>query len=231
MKTNPIISNPKKQNLKERGFSLIELMTVVAIMAILGAVAMPGINSAMRNARQAAALNNARNIVYGLRSYAQDYDGVFPGVVDEEGEEITSSNEAFRQLLPDYIDSERVFAVSRSAWGAHADGRIDEPEDRLESGENHFAYIAGLDTTSRSDWPLVVDGTDGSGTYNSLKGTKGGCWEGRKAIVVSVGGSAQSVRLRGDDDERYLPRVGYPDENALDVSSYMGEIAELLDPE
>ena len=205
-------------------------MTVVSIMAILTAVATPGIQRAMMNAKQGATLSNARNVVIGLRSYAQDYDGMFP-VTDLEGEEFDSSNAAFRELLPEYIDSERIFAISRSAWGPKADGRIDEPEDRLEAGENHFAYIAGLDSTSRSDWPLVIDGTNGSGLYTKTKGAKGGCWEGLKAIVVTVGGSAQATRLLGDKDARHIPRVGYPDENALEVETYMGETAKLLDPE
>lgn len=212
-------------------FSLIELMTVVSIMAILSAIALPGLQGAKLNAQQNAAMGNARSIAMGLRTYAQEYDGIFPAFENEEGESIETSNDAFRELVPDYIDSERVFAVSRSAWGSKADGRIDEPDDRLQAGENHFAYVAGLFDTSRTDWPLVVDGTDGDGTYNKKPGQKGGCWEGKRGIVVTVGCSAHVTRLRGDDDARYLPRYGYPDENALDVASYMGENVQLLDPE
>ncbi|MDF1810725.1 MAG: type II secretion system protein [Verrucomicrobiales bacterium] len=221
----------KHKRMRSPAFSLVELMTVVSIMAILTAVASPGLKIAMINAQQNAAMGNARSIAMGLRTYAQDYEGAFPGFETDEGETISTSNDAFRLLLPDYIDSERVFAVKRSAWGKKADGRIDEPEDRLRAGENHFAYIAGLLDTSRTDWPLVVDGTDGSGKYTSTNGVKGGCWEGRKGIVVTVGGSGHVYRMSGDGDSRFIPRYGYPDENALDVGSYMGEIAQLLDPE
>jgi hypothetical protein len=78
---------------------------------------------------------------------------------------------------------------------------------------------------------LIVDGTDGSGKYTRQSGNKGGCWEARKGIVVRVGGSAETTRLMGEEDSRYLPRYGYPEENALDVAAYMGETAKLLDPE
>ena len=48
----------------------------------------------------------------------------------------------------------------------------------------------------------LVDGTNGEGGYGSLKTENGGLWEGSKAIVVRVGGSAELVRLnvesRGD---------------------------------
>lgn len=211
------------------GFSLIELMTVVSIMAILTTVAVPSMKTAMINAQMARATANARSIVIGLRAFATDNDGMFPYFDEDSEEEFADSNEAFRTLVPYYIDSEAIFTLGRSAWGKEADNRFEEPEDRLEPGENHYAYVAGLTDTSRTGWPLVVDGTDGKGTYTSEPGKKGGCWEGRKAIMACVGGSASAIRLRGDEEEKYLPREGYPDENALDVE-YMGEDVKLLDP-
>lgn len=224
-------NNQKRRRCLLPAFSLVELLTAITIMAILSGVAYPGLKVAMINAHQNAAMGNARSIGLGLRTYAQDYEGAFPGYEDDEGEEINSANAAFRQLVPDYIDSERVFVVKRSAWGRECDGRIDEPEDRVQQGENHFSYISGLFDTSRTDWPLVVDGTDGRGTYNATPGNKGGCWEGRRGIVVTVGGSAHVTRMRGERDARYIPRYGYPEENALEVVNYMGENAQLLDPE
>jgi len=212
-------------------FTLIELMTVIAIIAALAAVAGPGFAAAIRAAKMNAAMQNAKQISTGLRSFASDYDGMFPGTVDIVTEETYSnSNEVFRALIPEYIDTERVFAVPASAWGRRADGRLDDVADRLKPGENHWAYIAGLTTSSRSDWPLIVDGSDGSGKYTSQPGVKGGCWEGSKGIVIRVGGSAETVPLRGDKKSRYLPRYGYPEENALDVGVYMGDIATFLDP-
>jgi prepilin-type N-terminal cleavage/methylation domain-containing protein len=212
-----------------RAFSLVELMIVITIIGTLSAVSTPALKVAMLNAQQNAAMQNAKSIGLGLRSFAQDSEGTFP-TIDASGNPYATSNEAFRELLPDYIDSERIFAVKRSAWGSAVDGKIDEPEDRLRAGENHFAYISGLLDTSRSDWPLVVDGTNGSGKYTTKLGEKGGCWEGRKGIVITVGGSAHLIKMEGEGEERFIPRYGYPGENALDVE-YMGETAQLLDPE
>ncbi len=230
-KSRPSRSSTTPGSGERAGFTLIELMTVVAIISILAAVATPGVSSAIRQAQMNAAMQNAKQLSTALRSYASDYDGVFPGTVDfVTEEEYGNSNEVFAALMPDYIDTERIFKVPGSAWGARVDGRMEDEGERLEPGENHWAYIAGLTTGSRSDWPLIVDGTDGSGGYTRTQGDKGGCWEGRKGVVVRVGGSAESVPLQGDDDARYLPRYGYPEENALDVSAYMGENAVLLDP-
>lgn len=218
----------EKRRKESRGFSLLELMTVVSIMAVLATISFPGVKLALMNAQMTRSLANIRSIGMGLRNWATDNEGVFPAGETFLGEEIASSNDAFRVLLPDYIDNESIFVVPRSARGAAADNRIDEPEDVLRPGENHFAYIAGLHDTSRSNWPLVVDGTNGSGEYVREAGRKGGCWEGRKVLVAYVGGSAEAARLQGDDDARYLPREGYPEENALAVG-YMGDAVELLE--
>lgn len=214
-----------------RAFTLIELLTVTAIIAVLAAAIFPGVKASMRNAQMNAALQNARQVAMSLRNYAGDFEGAFPAAFAPETEkEYSDSNEVFRGLFPDYVDSERVFAVAGSAWGAVADGRIDDESEILEPGENHWAYVAGLTNTSRSDWPLLVDGTNGSGGYGSMQSGKGGLWEGSKGIIVRVGGSAETVRLKGDDGDRYLPRYGYPEENALELEAYMGDGPKLLDP-
>jgi len=215
---------------RSSGFSLIELLTVVSIMAILGTIAMPALKTGITSAQMARATANARSIGMGLRSWATENGGTFPAEEDLEGNPISTSNDAFRTLIPYYIDTERIFALKRSAWGKEADGRQRELSEILEAGENHFAYVAGLTDTSQSSWPLVVDGTNGSGLYVTDVGEKGGAWEGRKAIVAFVGGHAEAITLRGPrEGERHIPREGYPEENAL-LLDYMGEHVELLEP-
>jgi len=228
-KPNHTMKNDTTPIRRTRGFSLLELMVVVSIMAMLAAIAFPAMRTSMVNAQMARSTSDARSIVLGLRAFAADNDGLFPVGETREGEPIATSNDAFRVLLPVYIDNERIFAVSRSAWGREADNRIDDPGDILEAGENHFAYIAGLLDTSRSHWPLVVDGTDGSGVYAEDLGRRGGCWEGHKAIVATVGGSASVIRLAGErGGEKFIPREGAPELNALETD-YMGDEAVLLD--
>jgi hypothetical protein len=159
-----------------------------------------------------------------------DQDGLFPDGENVYGEEINDSNAAFRDLM-DYVDGdERIFSVSGSAWGAGADNVTTSPSDMLQSGENHFSYVAGLRSSSKGLWPVVVDGTNGSGTYGSVEGEKGGLWRGKKAIVVRVDSSAKAERLRGEDGERYIPKHDDPQGNALSVESYMGSAARLLNP-
>ncbi len=213
------------------GFTLIELLVVISIISILAAISLPVMKGVIVHARQADAVASARGIALALQMHANDADGLFPAETDREGNALVSANDAFRDLLPAYIDDERIFAVSSSAVGRSADGKIDPRAEILKPGENHFAYIAGLTTSAPSTWPLVVDGTDGHGNYVSETTKPGGVWAGDKAVVIAVSTSAKLVRLRGEKDARYIPRSDDARKNALTVSDYMGHGAKLLEPE
>lgn len=60
----------------KRGFTLIEMLTVIAIMAILMALLFPVFSTAREKARQNSCLTNLKQVGTALTSYAQDYDDV-----------------------------------------------------------------------------------------------------------------------------------------------------------
>ena len=57
-----------------KGFTLIELFVVFAIIAILAAILFPVFAKAREKARQASCTSNLKQIALALRMYAQDYD-------------------------------------------------------------------------------------------------------------------------------------------------------------
>ncbi len=65
---------------RRSGFTLIELLVVIAIIAILAAILFPVFSQAREKARQAACLNNAKNMGMATMMYVQDQDETFPPV-------------------------------------------------------------------------------------------------------------------------------------------------------
>ncbi|MGQ9728136.1 MAG: type II secretion system protein [Candidatus Fervidibacter sp.] len=60
------------------GFTLIELLVVIAIIAILAAILFPVFSQVRAKARQAACLNNFKQVGTGMLQYLQDHDDFFP---------------------------------------------------------------------------------------------------------------------------------------------------------
>lgn len=58
------------------GFTLIEMLTVIAIMSVLMALLFPVFSTSREKARQDACLSNLKQIGTALTAYAQDYDDV-----------------------------------------------------------------------------------------------------------------------------------------------------------
>jgi prepilin-type N-terminal cleavage/methylation domain-containing protein/prepilin-type processing-associated H-X9-DG protein len=63
-----------------RGFTLIEILVVSAVVATLAAILLPAFARVRENARRASCQNNLRQIGLGLSQYLQDYDDTYPNV-------------------------------------------------------------------------------------------------------------------------------------------------------
>jgi prepilin-type N-terminal cleavage/methylation domain-containing protein len=61
---------------RERGFTLTEMLVVIAVIAVLTAILLPVFSTVREKARQNACLSNLRQIGTALTAYAQDYDDV-----------------------------------------------------------------------------------------------------------------------------------------------------------
>jgi prepilin-type N-terminal cleavage/methylation domain-containing protein/prepilin-type processing-associated H-X9-DG protein len=67
------------------GFTLVELLVVIGIIAVLIALLMPALNTARQAARQAACLSNLKQIGAACAMYAIEYDGQYPAALSING--------------------------------------------------------------------------------------------------------------------------------------------------
>jgi prepilin-type processing-associated H-X9-DG protein/prepilin-type N-terminal cleavage/methylation domain-containing protein len=63
---------------REAGFTLVELLVVIATIAILAALLLPTLSRAKENARQTKCASNLRQIALGVFIYADEQNDTFP---------------------------------------------------------------------------------------------------------------------------------------------------------
>ena len=76
-------------------FTLIELVTVLAIIMILASMLLPSFSVALRRARAVNCNANLKNWAIALDSYAGDYNEYFPGLVFWGNNDIFTTNYSF----------------------------------------------------------------------------------------------------------------------------------------
>ena len=67
--------------MNRKGFTLVEIMIVVAIIALLAAIAIPNLLSARMTANSAAAKANIRSLSTACETYSTAYSGGYPDTV------------------------------------------------------------------------------------------------------------------------------------------------------
>ncbi len=83
------------------GFTLVELLVVIGIIAILVAIGLPAYSMAIQHAHSAACAGHMRALGVGFISYSTDNDGELPGRVTGGG-----NNNKWPVLLLPYVGSD-----------------------------------------------------------------------------------------------------------------------------
>jgi prepilin-type N-terminal cleavage/methylation domain-containing protein/prepilin-type processing-associated H-X9-DG protein len=71
--------------MRRSGFTLIEMLVVIAIIAVLAAILFPVLSKARAKARQATCASNLKQLAMAVEMYSADWDDMFPGAPNGEG--------------------------------------------------------------------------------------------------------------------------------------------------
>ena len=192
-----------KTNLKtRRGFTLVELLVVIVIIASLAGLTAPMVIRQRKKADQTQAVNNARQIGFAMFEFETEY-GRFPD--SNSANEVTvntettipmtgtDSNSYFRQLMgAGYTLSEAMF-YAKVPGSKKPDGNI-EGTSALDIGEVGFGYILagtnGISTAGNPARPYVV---------TPLLGTSGDQFDkdpfDGKAVILRIDNSVTSLQI------------------------------------
>ncbi len=85
---------------RRKGFTLVELLVIIAILAVLIALLLPAVQSAREAAARLDSQNNLKQIILAVHNFANDHEGLLP---DYQGSEDSSTNPGeslFVAILP-----------------------------------------------------------------------------------------------------------------------------------
>lgn len=186
-----------------RGFTLVELLVVIVIIAALAGLTAPMVIRQRKKADQTEAVNNARQIGLALFEFETEY-GSFPddstGTAVAEATETTkisgaTSNDRFRQLIRAGIAQSEAMFYAKTAFTKKPDGVFNTDTDALEDGEVGFGMIVKADNTGLSaagnpSRPVVV-----APFKEALDGTFDSDYYDGKAVILKLDNSVASFNI------------------------------------
>ena len=142
----------------QAGFTMIEILIVVVIIAVLAGVAFPVGRSMIARSREAACLGNLRGIGVGLQLYLQDHNQLLP-TMELARPSASVAVPVLETVLRQYVDGPETFRC---------------PEDKEEYKKTGSSYSWNTtqngvhmsrvsffgDETSPQNVPLVFDKED-----------------------------------------------------------------------
>ncbi len=171
-------------------FSLVEILVVIAIIALLAATAIPVFNSVTAQGKSAKCIGNLRAIGAAAFAYAQDNDGRLPPIAQSYNWNAANAHRWWMSFLYDYGTTSTNVVDVRKIWRCPA---VTDDEFRKDNAIVYSSYTAFR--------PIVnyVSANNPSGSYKLMQIQK-------PSVVWMFGDGGKPVGDSGVDapPEKYL---------------------------
>jgi len=148
------------------GFSLVELLVVIAVISVLAGLLLPALEEALDGARRVDCLNDKRQLYLGLVNFCNDHNGRVPVGMDWDGTNWHSRYPDF-QVDPStggWLHEPWWYEYSLIGWMSPAPNYFIQPWGELVMNayveDRNLLFCAGFERNGPTDMN-ATDGTQG----------------------------------------------------------------------
>lgn len=147
----------KKENMNNKGFSLVELIIVIAIMAILIVVLAPQYLKYVEKSRNSTDLQSATEFKNAMEIYAADPEskesfGDVDIKFDKDGVDYSSNAAVEAALKNAALSKDKLKCVSKNNWDSFT-LKLDSQDD----GSINWTYESAVGTTANSNFSDMMN--------------------------------------------------------------------------
>ncbi|NLW51229.1 MAG: type II secretion system protein [Candidatus Brocadiaceae bacterium] len=170
---------------RRQGFSLIELLVVITIIAILAALLMPALKSATDRARRTSCMNNLQQIAKAKEMYLLAYRVECPWL---------------SSLYPEFIDQKKVYVCPGDPYDGTEGGKppwdcyYNKSHDPPYSGQFRETDDLAINRTGEDNWTYTVPQWRTQPAFTITR-------EGYKVRIPGLRRSIEPYKLRNESIE------------------------------
>jgi len=198
--------------MERRAFTLVEILTVIAILVVLAAIAFPVYGSVRRRGDHTACADNLHQLGVAITLYASDHEGWVPPAISVVGRflgsgmapdsEIEAMPSVLRNAMAPYVKNDAIWFCPADGW---------KGTDTMYLAQRHRLtsyWFVPMTEGDRKAWPPRMQLSQGLRAFPEAQDTV--------PLLMDANGSPESdLNSRFPND--YCARSNHPDDlvNAL----------------